>query len=554
MGGFRNEYQAGTVTEVYSGSTGDRTTDAVAMRIDEDRQLWVWSSQFSGQCHACVTTCTAPPAFTVGAVVLVRTGMFGILRAAQLDPSTWLVHNGDHWARVSVSGDTVTIVDTGTFPFSALTWPDGYNNDPWSPSFDRANVVGVDADHLLFGASFQRNAEPFDIYYGWAVWRIEDNTATAVAQFGIDVDYVPYRNDDPVYRDLPVTTGESYWRVSDDAPDFLTITACARITAAPDSITLELVTGIPDAATDSAVSGPMHRSADGRYWLIGDLTDDVWSVAHPMEGTRNVYAITGATAALTAYSYEDAVPSPSVDYRPAGPDLMAALGWTFHVDDTHWRDDAGPAVTTYPAGVGASTVLEVGGVEEDSGYLLAMHADTAGPPYSVKIFILRETPQVPTVDFFFDPIDGTAPLGVDFDGTLAIDATRDSYWHPITSWHWYFDDGADTVEADPLTAHDYTAPSIGHVSGDDLPVEYDGSGSPGDIDYYLPALSVSNSVGASLVRAIVRLVHVLPAPGRPPLAHRQRRDGAATVGPPLAHLQGAVGSTRPDLAHRQQTP
>lgn len=42
--------------------------------------------------------------------------------------------------------------------------------------------------------------------------------------------------------------------------------------------------------------------------------------------------------------------------------------------------------------------------------------------------------------------------------------------------------------------------------------------------------------------------------GRPPLAHRQRRDGVATVGPPLAHLQGAVSGTRPDLAHRQQTP
>lgn len=45
-----------------------------------------------------------------------------------------------------------------------------------------------------------------------------------------------------------------------------------------------------------------------------------------------------------------------------------------------------------------------------------------------------------------------------------------------------------------------------------------------------------------------------PPLGRPPLAHRQRRDGVATAGPPLAHLQGGTGSLRPDLAHRQQTP
>lgn len=39
---------------------------------------------------------------------------------------------------------------------------------------------------------------------------------------------------------------------------------------------------------------------------------------------------------------------------------------------------------------------------------------------------------------------------------------------------------------------------------------------------------------------------------RPPLAHRQRHDGAATAGPPLAHI-GTTGS-RPPLAWRQHTP
>lgn len=43
-------------------------------------------------------------------------------------------------------------------------------------------------------------------------------------------------------------------------------------------------------------------------------------------------------------------------------------------------------------------------------------------------------------------------------------------------------------------------------------------------------------------------------PGRPPLAHRQRLDGAATAGPSLSHFQGAVSAARPDLAHRQHTP
>lgn len=40
--------------------------------------------------------------------------------------------------------------------------------------------------------------------------------------------------------------------------------------------------------------------------------------------------------------------------------------------------------------------------------------------------------------------------------------------------------------------------------------------------------------------------------GRPPLAHRQRRDGTATAGPQLAHV-GTVGS-RPPLAWRQNSP
>lgn len=41
--------------------------------------------------------------------------------------------------------------------------------------------------------------------------------------------------------------------------------------------------------------------------------------------------------------------------------------------------------------------------------------------------------------------------------------------------------------------------------------------------------------------------------GRPPLGHRQRADGAATAGAPLAQF-GAAGGARPFLAHRQNTP
>lgn len=52
-----------------------------------------------------------------------------------------------------------------------------------------------------------------------------------------------------------------------------------------------------------------------------------------------------------------------------------------------------------------------------------------------------------------------------------------------------------------------------------------------------------------------RLLYTTPQVfGQPPLAHRQRRDGAATPGPPLSHRQGGVGLSRPPLAHRQHTP
>lgn len=51
-----------------------------------------------------------------------------------------------------------------------------------------------------------------------------------------------------------------------------------------------------------------------------------------------------------------------------------------------------------------------------------------------------------------------------------------------------------------------------------------------------------------------RFVFPVPYTGRPPLGHRQRRDGAATAGPALGHFQGGVGGSRPPLAHRQQTP
>lgn len=50
-----------------------------------------------------------------------------------------------------------------------------------------------------------------------------------------------------------------------------------------------------------------------------------------------------------------------------------------------------------------------------------------------------------------------------------------------------------------------------------------------------------------------RLLYTHPL-GRPPLAHRQRLDGVASNGPPLAHLQSGTGAQRPPVAHRQQTP
>lgn len=137
---------------------------------------------------------------------------------------------------------------------------------------------------------------------------------------------------------------------------------------------------------------------------------------------------------------------------------------------------------------------------------------------------------LPVSVFTATPVEGTAPLAVDFDGTLSLGGAG-----PVIAWHWDFGDG-DTASG-PLATHQYV--NSGIYTARLTVVNGDGGMAAADTTITVIGPPTITSQPQSLTVGTGRTATFsVAAVGLPPLTYQWQRDGAAIAG-----AEGATHTT-----------
>lgn len=520
MGGYSPIYVDTSLVTVDSGhSIGTIRTS----RINATSTLVAMASSTTGRVFAAVAGYASAPAFAFGTVVEVTSGDADASssdpKITRLDATTWLIRWSRHWARVSVSGTAVTVIDRGSFdPFAVLPAP--YDAYPFGGNIGDARtsfVFGVDYDHVVMSCELFDYGAPY-FQRGWAIVELVpgDVATVTVVQGGTDVGYV-WAGAGAAYDagegEIWTTT---YPETANDGTE--TYTGSQHF-----SVVTITATGV--SVADIGVwpgFGLLRRATDGSLWGQGGFTNFTWTPSTPVRRTYEHYLVTASSMTLHTYIQEW---THQGDFGfAAGGTLMMGPGGSWRTDDLHYRaEDYSPFFSPedyadVPGAFSTGDARATIGMEAAASILVFRIVGGA-----VEAFAMQEQPIGPFADMdaastallTSQGYEGDRPLHVDYDGTNSLYETADSYWHPIVTFEWIYDDGDSDSIANPTAtaSHDFTRPSVGHIAGAlSAPDPRDDSyADAGTVDWYLPTLHTVDSLGRQSIRvgAFPPMIHVL---------------------------------------------
>ncbi|MBK8167478.1 MAG: PKD domain-containing protein [bacterium] len=156
-------------------------------------------------------------------------------------------------------------------------------------------------------------------------------------------------------------------------------------------------------------------------------------------------------------------------------------------------------------------------------HLVAVYDRALSPPDIAQNYAAGPSANnLPVPVFTATPVEGAAPLAVDFDGTPSLGGAG-----PVVAWHWDFGDG-DTASG-PLAAHQYV--NSGIYAARLTVINGDGGMAAADTTITVtgpPAITAqpqSLTVGTGQTAAFS-----VAAVGLPPLAYQWQKDGADIAG------------------------